>query len=139
MNRYVIDTSVILDWIVYASDTKLAVHKLVDKLFGGEIELFAPGFLLVEVSNVLKQKYGYDQAQIELVVAQLEDMGINFVDIGVEGWLELLKAAFKYKLTLYDAYYAYVALKVGSKIVTRDVAILQCGLGLTAEEVTLLL
>lgn len=134
MNRYVIDTSVILDWIVYASDTKLPVHQLVDRLYCGDIELFAPGFLLVEVSNVLKQKYGYSQVQIELVVAQLEDMGVNFVDTGMEGWLELLKAAFKYSLTLYDAYYAYTALKIDSKIITRDKAILECGLGISAEE-----
>ena len=42
MAKFVVDSSVILDWIVFGDDDKMLVHKLIEQLISKEIELVAP-------------------------------------------------------------------------------------------------
>ncbi len=135
MAQFVIDSSVVLDWIVYADESGLPVHKLIEESLSRRIELLAPGFLIVEIMNVLKWKYGYSIKKVEFVVRQLEQVGIVFIEIGRESWRELLGIEYKHNLTSYDAYYALAAENVGTKVITRDKDLLKSGVGIKVESV----
>ena len=121
MAKFVVDSSVILDWIVFGDDDKMLVHKLIEQLISKEIELVAPGFLIVEIINVLKWKYSYSQKKIEFVIRHLEQIGIE--------------AEYKHNLTSYDAHYALMAENGGLKVITRDKDLLKSGVGIKIEDV----
>ncbi|HLE49933.1 MAG TPA: type II toxin-antitoxin system VapC family toxin [Patescibacteria group bacterium] len=135
MAKFVVDSSVILDWIVFGDDDKMLVHKLIEQLISKEIELVAPGFLIVEIINVLKWKYSYSQKKIEFVIRHLEQIGIVFVELGREDWSGLLEAEYKHNLTSYDAHYALMAENGGLKVITRDKDLLKSGVGIKIEDV----
>lgn len=135
MGQFVIDSSVVLDWIVYGDDDELPVHKLIEESLLKRVEFIAPGFLIVEIMNVLKWKYSYSIKKVESVVNQLEGMGIVFIEIGRESWRKLLEIEYKNNLTSYDAHYALVAENMGTKVITRDKALLKCELGIKIEDV----
>jgi predicted nucleic acid-binding protein len=134
MKRFIVDTSAILDWILFSDDPKTPASRLINKLIQKKISLFAPSFLLVESSNVLKQKYKFTEIEIVEAIQQLKVIGVDIIDIGSKDWSNLLTTSFKYDLTLYDSYYVLLAERLDSKIITFDKALLATNLGISPKE-----
>jgi predicted nucleic acid-binding protein len=134
MKRFIVDTSAILDWILFSDDPKTPASRIINKLIQKKISLFAPSFLLVESSNVLKQKYKFTEIEIVEAIQQLKVIGVDIIDIGSKDWSNLLTISFKYDLTLYDSYYVLLAERLDSKIITFDKALLATNLGISPKE-----
>jgi len=132
--NFVIDASVVIDWITLAEDTDLPIHKISGLAILKKIDLYAPSYLISEVCNVLKQRYKYPEEKINSVIKKLDSLGLHYLEINSQHWPELLKISFQYNLTIYDSYYLFASLQTKTKLITSDKALLATNLGITAKE-----
>ncbi|MBI3384607.1 type II toxin-antitoxin system VapC family toxin [Candidatus Gottesmanbacteria bacterium] len=121
MTKFVIDTSVVLKWISgkKESDIKESLE-LYQLLKEGEVAIFAPSFLLVELLNILYWKRIFTHEEIISFIARVSESGINFVDLLKNDTEEILHVVLKYGVTAYDAIFLYVARTSDCKLVSAD-------------------
>lgn len=117
----VLDANIVLKWIL-TKDEQLVeeARKLHDLIIAGKVRAFAPELMLVEVANVMFWKQGYKNADILEFLNLLRDGRIVLAGWEKFEWKELLGIMKDYKLTIYDAYYVYLAKKNNCKMVTLD-------------------
>ena len=119
MERYVIDASVILKWVLgveQESDQSIA-SKLLDTWAAGITDLVAPSLWQYEVGNFLGREL---QGEAIEKMTLLLDLGIQSVDLNntiIERcftWME------QHAVTFYDASYLAVAFEIQGTLVTAD-------------------
>lgn len=119
MERYVVDASVILKWVLgeeQESDQDLAL-KLLDTWAAGIAEFVAPSLWQYEVGNFLGRELR-DEAIEKMNL--LLDLGIQSVDLSntiIErcfAWME------QHAVTFYDASYLAVAFEIQGTLITAD-------------------
>lgn len=121
--RYVIDASVVVEWVLPMEPHRENAFRLKEDLLSGIAELSAPSFLVQEVANALwkavKQKRTLlEDAQEGLRV--LNYLKIELVDVN---WLhasEILVIACKFDLAVYDAAYLFLAQETAACLITAD-------------------
>lgn len=121
MNNYVIDASVVFKWFVLENEENFEQSREVfQKLKAGELVLFAPNFLLVEIANILYWKQKFLNEDVELVLKKLINSGINFADCPANNIPDVFKIMSDYKLTAYDSIYLWLAKDRGLKLISVD-------------------
>ncbi len=126
MPKFTIDVNVVLAWMELQSpELCRPAGRFFQKMRRGEEILFAPEFLLVELTNVLKWRYKRDERESGELIKRTRDSGIRFVAIGSGKVEEINKLVHKYGLTSYDALYLFVAQKMECKLVTTDPKLLE--------------
>ena len=121
MLKYVADASVIVKWFSKDNEQERdAAISVNDELILGNIELFAPVFLLIEAVNILHKKKRLKRNEVYSVIKELLKIGISFRSVTENEVIQLTKIAFDYSITMYDAQYIYLAKKLDCKLVTFD-------------------
>ena len=119
MERYVVDASVILKWVLgeeQESDQDLAL-KLLDTWAAGIAEFVAPSLWQYEVGNFLGREL---QGEAKEKMTLLLDLGIQSVDPNNTiidrcfAWME------QHAVTFYDASYLAVAFEIQGTLITAD-------------------
>lgn len=119
MERYVIDASVILKWVLgeeQETDQSIAL-KLLDNWAAGMAELVAPSLWQYEAGSFLGREL---QGEAREKMTLLLDLGIHSVDLSntiIERcftWME------QHAVTFYDASYLAVAFEIQGTLVTAD-------------------
>jgi predicted nucleic acid-binding protein len=119
MERYVVDASVILKWVLgeeQETDQGLAL-KLLDTWAAGIAELVAPSLWQYEVGNFLGRELR-DQAIEKMNL--LLDLGIQSVDLNntiIERCFAWMK---QHAVTFYDVSYLAVAFEIQGTLITAD-------------------
>lgn len=112
----VVDASVALKWVIDERGTSEAL-RLLDRA-----TLHAPDFLLVEVANVLWSKV--QRRVLATAEADVAYHAVASVPMVLAPLAELTPharvLAFELNVTVYDAVYAAVALRVGCPLATAD-------------------
>ena len=116
---YVLDASVIIKWFSVEEYTDTAIE-IRNKFFKGTYELAAPDLILYEVSNALRFNPKFDEDDVIEAVNSLFDMGINIIVPTPRVVESSITMAFKYNITIYDAFYAALAHEIGFTFVTAD-------------------
>lgn len=116
---YVLDASVIIKWFSEEEYTDTAIE-IRNKFFKGTYELAAPDLILYEVSNALRFNPKFDEEDVIEAVNSLFDMGINIIVPTPRVVKSSITMAFKYNITIYDAFYAALAGEIGFTFVTAD-------------------
>ncbi len=116
---YVLDASVIIKWFSEEEYTNTAIE-IRNKFFKGTYELAAPDLILYEVSNALRFNPKFDEEDVIEAVNSLFDMGINIIVPTPRVVKSSITMAFKYNITIYDAFYAALAGEIGFTFVTAD-------------------
>jgi len=116
---YVLDASVIIKWFSEEGYTDTAI-KIRNKFFKGTYELAAPDLILYEVSNALRFNPNFNEEDVIGAVNSLFDMGINIIVPTPRVVTSSITMAFKYNITIYDAFYAALANEIGFTFVTAD-------------------
>lgn len=119
MLSYVLDASVVLSWV----EDKEAFRQsfvLQEKLIRADIMAYAPGFLLVEVLNVLANTYGYTRGETEKFLTLLLKLPIRFIDPSFENIQDIIDVVYTYKLSGYDALYLSLARAKQCKLISLD-------------------
>ena len=117
MNDVVLDASVVLKWFHAEGERHLdAARSLRAEFEAGELLVFAPPLLRLELVNVAGRRWGWaESALLELAVG-LEELGFEFVEP------ELVRVALwtSRGLTAYDAAYVAVAEENALRLITDD-------------------
>ena len=119
MERYIIDASVILKWVLgeeNEGDQSVAL-KILDTWATGLAELVAPSLWQYEVGNFLGRELRHEATE---KMNLLLDLGIQSVDLNnsiIErcfAWME------QHDVTFYDASYLAVAFEIQGTLITAD-------------------
>ena len=124
MLSYVLDASVVLSWIE-DKDAFRQSFVLQEKLMRADIMAYAPGFLLVEVLNVLANKYGYKRKETEKFLTLLPKLPIRFIDPSFENIQDIIDVVYAYTLSGYDAQYLGLARAKQCKLISLDKKLLR--------------
>lgn len=126
MRRFTIDVNVVLAWMELQSPELFGpANKLFRKVRRGEVEVCAPEFLLVELTNVLKWRYKNDKEETEELIKRTKRAGIRFVTVDSGEMEEESRLMYEHGLTAYDALYLLVAQETDCKLVTADPKLLE--------------
>lgn len=127
MHSFVVDTSVVVKWILLANekdveDAQLLYKRLVEK----KIRLYAPSFLLVELLNILMKKKRVDAQDASTLAERIYASGIEFVDISAHENIAVIPGLIeKYQVSAYDALFFLVAEQKNCTLITYDEALLK--------------
>ncbi len=116
---YVVDASVAIKWFSEEQFTDKAIE-IRDNFFKGTYELAAPDLVLYEVSNALRFNPNFTEEDVIEAVNSLFDMGISIIVPTPRVVRSSITMAFKYKITIYDAFYSALASEIGFTFVTAD-------------------
>ncbi len=119
MTKFIIDTSVVIKWVVEETDS-VEAERLFGLLKNGKIILFAPTLLLIELINILYWKNKYTQVEIKKIVTKIHESGINFIDFTKAEIGEILNTVLENKITSYDAIFLNLAMSTGTKLISAD-------------------
>ena len=111
MTKFIIDTSVVIKWVVEETDS-VEAERLFGLLKNGKIILFAPTLLLIELINILYWKNKYTQVEIKKIVTKIHESGINFIDFTKAEIGEILNTVLENKINL--------AMSTGTKLISAD-------------------
>ncbi|OIO15363.1 hypothetical protein COV53_03045 [Candidatus Gottesmanbacteria bacterium CG11_big_fil_rev_8_21_14_0_20_37_11] len=124
--KIIIDASVVLKWIPGEKETEVTQARKTYKLLKEKIiQVIAPSFLLLEVSNILFKKR---KARVEIVsraIQRLRACGIQYQDFRIDVVNEVIKLMSKYNITAYDAIYLSLAKTHKAKLLTFDKELLK--------------
>jgi predicted nucleic acid-binding protein len=124
MDRYVVDASVILKWVIgrdQESDQSQA-RGLLKSWGGGSVELLSPTLWKFEVGNFLGREYPQEAASLMKSLLDLKILEVPMTDIICQRCFDWMK---KNKVTFYDAAYLSAAIEVNGRLVTADEKFLQ--------------
>jgi len=117
----VIDASIVIKWLVLQREEKVAeARKVVQLLLQGKIQVWAPSFLLVEVTNILLKKKKMSIEVMDKAIQEIKKTGIQFVDFDVSEIGKLTRLAVQHSLTTYDAMYLLIAKEKKIPLLTLD-------------------
>lgn len=121
MKRYVLDTSVVIKWFSeYDEDDLEKALALRQALFDGECKILAPDLLLYELSNALRFNPRLTMEDVNQAVQSVIDMGFEIRAAEPEILERAINTAFKFRITVYDAYYLALAQTGNAPLITAD-------------------
>lgn len=117
MNELVLDASVILKWFRASGERHAHAAALLRKQFErGELAVFAPPLLFLEVVNIAARRWKWDVSALAVLAAALTDLELRVR----EPDLKLVAQWTALGLTAYDAAYVALAEEEGLRLVTDD-------------------
>jgi predicted nucleic acid-binding protein len=117
--KIVINASVAVKWFVEEEYTREALL-LRDAYREGLVELMAPSLLPYEVLNALKYSGAFGEDELKEVAAVLDALQISFYDLEGDYAAKAIEIAMRKGLTIYDAFYAALAIVEGGILYTAD-------------------
>jgi predicted nucleic acid-binding protein len=122
LNEAVLDASVVLKWFrSEGEENVLAAHELRKRFEAGELRVFAPPLLWLEILNVAARRWLWSAAQLDQLAAALPELGFELIEPELPGIARWVAAG----LTAYDAAYVAVAEGAGAQLITDDAEILR--------------
>jgi predicted nucleic acid-binding protein len=117
VREVVLDASVVLKWFHSEGEENVeAARDLRSQFQAGELQVFAPLLLWLEVVNVAARRWRWELAQLEQLAALLPELGFRLA----EPELRDIARWSAEGLTAYDAAYVAVAEQAGIELITDD-------------------
>jgi predicted nucleic acid-binding protein len=123
-NAVVVDTSVVVKWILDEPDSKIALA-LLTEWTDKEIDILAPALLAYEITNVLYQRVHRDEmslakAKQALAKVMLSELELDFSQDPALS-TQAMELAHRFNLpATYDAHYLAMAEREGCELWTAD-------------------
>lgn len=118
----VTDSSVIIKWFCEEEDTPKALA-LREKFHLGEAEIAIPDLSLYEVANALRHNKSITEDDVKAAVGSLVKMGLDIIVPTMDVFELAISIAFRYNITLYDAYFVALAQSLRFTFITADEAL----------------
>ena len=115
----VLDTSVVYKWYVEEEDTAKAIF-LRDDFANRGIDTVIPDLLFHELANVLRYNPRMERKEVEDIIENLSELGLEVVMTAPTLTKEALKIAYDYQITVYDALYVALAQNLKFEFITAD-------------------
>lgn len=122
MTEAVLDASVVIKWFRVEGERNVdAARALRISFEAGELIVFAPPLLRLEIVNVAGRRWRWHEPALADLAVALDDLGFELTEpdlVRVAHWTSR-------GLTAYDAAYVTVAESVGAQLVTDDDLIIE--------------
>ncbi len=117
--RLVVDASVVIA-IVRSEPERDDLQRILEERKRAGVALIAPAGLWLEVVNSLVRRHRTGSEHVLQAIKEIDDFGIELVDIGRPLLILTLDLAERFGLTSYDASYLAVAMVEDADLVTLD-------------------
>jgi predicted nucleic acid-binding protein len=118
----VLDASVVLKWFRAIDEHNVEAARAVRARFeAGEMVVFAPPLLFIEILNIAGRRWHMPAPQLEQLASTLPNLGLQLI----EPDLSVLARWISHGLTACDAAYVAVAEQTGAGLITDDREILR--------------
>ena len=129
MTEAVLDASVVLKWFRTEGERRREEAIALRRSFeAGELTVFAPPLLWLEIVNVAARRWRWSARQLDDLAAQLPALGFAMVEPALTGVSRWAAAG----LSAYDATYVAAAEETGVALVTDDAGILEVAVDLAS-------
>jgi len=118
----ILDVSAIAKWFVEEEESN-EMRKIRDLHLKGEITIYIPSLLFIELANALKHVRGITPIDVANAVKALKILHLNIVN-DMEILDKAIETAFNNDITIYDAIYVALAKATNSKLITYDTELL---------------
>ncbi|AHY48060.1 putative nucleic acid-binding protein contains PIN domain (plasmid) [Rubrobacter radiotolerans] len=115
----VLDTSVAVKWFVPEEGSERATS-LRRAHLEGEIQLYVPDLLLMELANALRYTSLLSEERILDGLATFSALDISIVPFSIEALRASIALSLEQDLAVYDAYFLAVAQELGLPFITAD-------------------
>jgi predicted nucleic acid-binding protein len=106
MKGFVLDTSVVLKWFSEFGENDLPqAIQLRQALLDGSVLFTVPELLFYELSNALRYNPSLSSKDVQEALDSVIDMGLVVKRVDKRVMAEAISIAFKYGVTVYDAYF----------------------------------
>lgn len=116
---FILDSSVVIKWFCEEEDTQTALA-FREGHIKGELEIVDPDLVLYEIANALRYNKSISENDVKGAVDSLLRLGIDIIVPTKEVTDEAVSLAFKYDITVYDAYFIALAKALQFTSVTAD-------------------
>jgi len=121
LNSYILDTSVVVKWFSeYDEDDLDKALSLRNSIQESLCIITVPDLLFYEVSNALRYNPHFTESDIKDALQSLYDMGFDTIGVEKEILHNAIEIAFKYNVTVYDASFLALSMKLNKALVTAD-------------------
>lgn len=121
--HYVVDASVIAKWVLPIETYQENAFKLKQDQVSGIVNLSAPAFLTLEVTNALWKAVKLKRLSEEDSQEALKTLGDTKIALYELDWpeaSEVLDIAFELDIAIYDAAYVFLSDKIKAQFITSD-------------------
>ena len=122
MTEAVLDASVVIKWFRSEGERHVDYARALRRSFeAGELIVFTPPLLRLEIVNVAGRRWRWDEAALVDLAAALDELGFEQIEpdlMRVARWTAR-------GLTAYDGAYVAVAEATGTRLITDDELIVQ--------------
>lgn len=116
----VLDASVALKWIFDDEDGAADALVIRDAHISGEDEVAVPSLFFYEVADVLATKVRLSATEAQAAVRLFWDFEFRVCDLEVDDFLEAVHISHSNRISVYDACYLVLALRLGCGMATAD-------------------
>jgi len=115
----VLDTSVIIKWLIDEEDTPKALEFQKDHIDDKE-RIVVPELIFYEVANVLATKSSLLQKDTEDALIFLFEIELETYSLSLSEFILSLSLSYEYKITIYDACYVALSQVLRCEFITAD-------------------
>ncbi|MBM4307647.1 MAG: type II toxin-antitoxin system VapC family toxin [Deltaproteobacteria bacterium] len=121
MNGFVLDTSVVLKWFSeYGEGDLNCALQIRESLLEGSAHFTVPELLFYELGNALRYNPHFSPREVSEAIDSVFDMGMDVARIDKKVMKDAVALAFKYQITVYDAYFLGLSHTEEKPLITAD-------------------
>jgi predicted nucleic acid-binding protein len=125
MKKYVIDTSVAVKWFSEDENEAGNAIQLRQQLLDGFCSITVPDLLIYELANALKHNPNLATKDIKAALDSVFDMDIDIRKTDSLVVTHAIDIAFRFRVTVYDAYFMALAQLEKNPFITADYKFLE--------------
>jgi predicted nucleic acid-binding protein len=114
-----LDTSVIIKWLLEEDETPLALEFQQPHITGRE-KIAVPELFFYETANVLAPESALTLKKTEAALSLLFEFGLETYSLGWEEFCLSFTLSYRYKITIYDAVHVALAEVLKCRFITAD-------------------
>jgi len=121
VKSYVLDTSVAIKWFSKHDEDDLdKAIGLRDEIVEGRCDITVPCLMLYELGNALRYNPRFKDSDVKNAVKSILDMGFDMREIDGAVMESAIETAFKFRTTVYDAYFLALSRTESKPFITAD-------------------
>lgn len=122
MEKYILDTSVVVKWYNREGEKQvIRANRVLHDLKEGKIAIFVPELLKIELVNVFLKGKGLHPNEIKLLLANFFSLPITIKESTEEVLYQTSIIAHDYNITAYDALFLALARVEDCQLISDDV------------------
>ena len=122
--KVVLDSSIIVKWFLKELYSEEAI-KVRNDYVQRKISIAVPSLLIYEVLNALRYSGVYSEEELKEICLALNKYGFEIHDLEGDLKNKVVTIAYKYNITVYDASYIALAMKLKTVLYTADDELLE--------------